>query len=72
MPRRCCCTCRRALDYPHSLEAKCRLGVELGLLPWGSTSDDEGVMDAFLAEHLVLDLEDGPGRCGPAPDRRQP
>jgi hypothetical protein len=44
-------------DYPHSLEAKCHLGVDLGLLPWGSIADDDGVMDAFLAEHLVLDLD---------------
>jgi ribonucleotide reductase alpha subunit len=48
------------VDYPHSTEAKCRLGVELGLLPWGSTTDDEGVMDAFLADHLVLDLDTVP------------
>jgi adenosylcobalamin-dependent ribonucleoside-triphosphate reductase len=43
-------------DYPHSTEAKCRLGVELGLLPWGTTTDSEGVIDAFLAGHLVRDL----------------
>jgi hypothetical protein len=47
-------------DYPHSTEAKCRLGVDLGLLPWGTTTDEAGVMDAFLAEHLVLDLESVP------------
>jgi hypothetical protein len=47
-------------DYPHSLEAKCRLGVDLGLLPWGTATDDDGVMDAFLAEHLVLDLDTVP------------
>jgi hypothetical protein len=43
-------------DYPHSEDAQCRLGVDLGLLPWGSTSDPAGVVTAFLADHLVRDL----------------
>jgi hypothetical protein len=43
-------------DYPRSLEARCRLGVELGLLPWGASTDEDGVMPAFLADHLVSDL----------------
>src|SRR3954452_7278528 len=42
-------------DYPHSDEALCRLGVDLGLLPWGATSGAESVRD-FLSEHLVPDL----------------
>ncbi len=47
-------------DYPHSDEAKCRLGVELGLLPWGAATDEAGIVDAFLAEHLVRDLDSVP------------
>jgi ribonucleoside-triphosphate reductase (formate) len=43
-------------DYPHSSEALCRLGVDLGLLPWDATTDDTGVVEAFLADHLVRDL----------------
>jgi ribonucleoside-triphosphate reductase (formate) len=43
-------------DYPHSREALCRLGVDLGLLPWGTTTDGAGVVEAFLATHLVRDL----------------
>ncbi|HEY0181415.1 MAG TPA: recombinase [Rhodopila sp.] len=43
-------------DYPHSQEALVRLGVDLNLLPWGSTTDDAGVVTAFLADHLVHDL----------------
>ncbi len=43
-------------DYPHDPEALCRLGVDLGLLPWGATSDPANVVSAFLADHLVADL----------------
>jgi adenosylcobalamin-dependent ribonucleoside-triphosphate reductase len=43
-------------DYPHSQEALARLGVDLGLLQFGATTDDAGVMTAFLAQHLVRDL----------------
>jgi ribonucleoside-triphosphate reductase (formate) len=43
-------------DYPHSPGALCQLGVDLGLLPWGTTTDDAGVVSAFLAQHLVRDL----------------
>jgi hypothetical protein len=43
-------------DYPHSPEALCSLGVDLGLLPWGATSDQSGVVQAFLDRHLVRDL----------------
>jgi hypothetical protein len=43
-------------DYPHSTEALCRLGVDLGLLPWGASTDEAGVVETFLAEHLVRDL----------------
>jgi hypothetical protein len=43
-------------DYPHGMDALCGLGVDLGLLPWGSTTDDAGVVAAFLADHLVRDL----------------
>src|SRR5271166_6589753 len=44
-------------DYPHGTAALCRLGVDLGLLPWGASSDDAGIVQAFLAEHLVRDLD---------------
>jgi hypothetical protein len=43
-------------DYPHSQEALARLGVDLGLLPWGSTTDQDGVVQAFLDQHLAADL----------------
>jgi ribonucleoside-triphosphate reductase (formate) len=43
-------------DYPHSQDAICRLGVDLGLLPWGTSTDADGVVTAFLANHLVSDL----------------
>jgi hypothetical protein len=43
-------------DYPHSQDALARLGVDLGLLPWGATTDDGGVVEAFLGGHLVRDL----------------
>jgi ribonucleoside-triphosphate reductase (formate) len=43
-------------DYPHSQEALCRLGVDLGLVPWGTTTDPSGIVGAFLASHLVRDL----------------
>jgi ribonucleoside-triphosphate reductase (formate) len=43
-------------DYPHSQEALCSLGVDLGLLPWGVTSDPAGLVRAFLHNHLVADL----------------
>ncbi len=43
-------------DYPHSQDALCSLGVDLGLLPWGTTSDATGMTEAFLATHLVRDL----------------
>ena len=38
-------------DYPHDDEALCRLGVDLGLLPWGATpaSADLARSRAFLA-----------------------
>src|SRR3978361_1188402 len=42
-------------DYPHSDEALCRLGVDLGLLPWGATTG-ASVVQAFLTDHLVADL----------------
>src|SRR5271166_5959061 len=48
-------------DYPHGAAALCRLGVDLGLLPWGSSTDDAGIVEAFLAEHLVRDLDTVPG-----------
>jgi len=43
-------------DYPRTPDAVCRFGVDLGLLPWGATTDEGGVVAAFLAEHLVSDL----------------
>jgi hypothetical protein len=43
-------------DYPHSQEALAQLGIDLGLLPWGATADDGGVVAAFLIEHLVPNL----------------
>jgi len=43
-------------DYPHDPAALCRLGIDLGLLPWGATTDSAGVVEAFLANYLVQDL----------------
>jgi hypothetical protein len=43
-------------DYPHSQDALARLGVDLGLLPWGATTDEAAVVMTFLAQHLVQDL----------------
>lgn len=47
-------------DYPRDDEALCRLGIELGLLPWGATADDSGAVEAFLVQHLVRDLHSLP------------
>jgi ribonucleoside-triphosphate reductase (formate) len=44
-------------DYPHSNEALCHLGVDLGLLPWSATTDAADVVTAFLAEYLIRDLD---------------
>jgi hypothetical protein len=43
-------------DYPHTQDALCRLGVDLNLLPWGTTNDEAGIVEAFLSDHLVRDL----------------
>jgi hypothetical protein len=43
-------------DYPHSAEALQRLGIDLGLLPWGTAADPAGTVKSFLASHLVSDL----------------
>ena len=40
-------------DYPHSPEALCQVGVDLGLLPWGST--DPGPVREYLARELLAD-----------------
>ncbi len=42
-------------DYPHGSTARAHLGVDLGLLPWGTATDDSGVVAAFLATELVSD-----------------
>jgi hypothetical protein len=47
-------------DYPHDVAALCRLGIDLGLLPWGATTDSAGVVEAFLARYLVHDLHSLP------------
>ncbi|MFL5255762.1 MAG: recombinase [Rhodopila sp.] len=47
-------------NFPHSNEALCRLGIDLGLLPWGASSDNVDAVRAFLAEHLVYDLDTVP------------
>ena len=47
-------------DYPHSRDALCQLGADLGLLPWGATTDDTGVVEAFLGDYLVSDLSTVP------------
>ncbi|MDR3529091.1 MAG: recombinase [Rhodopila sp.] len=49
-------------DYPHSPEALCRFGVELGLLPWGATAADADLsaVKAFIADQLVADLGAAP------------
>ena len=39
-------------DYPHSDEALCQLGVDLGLLAWDAT-DGADMVRAFLADHLL-------------------
>lgn len=46
-------------DYPHSDEALCQLGVDLGLLAWGAT-DGAGIVRTFLADHLLRDLNQLP------------
>src|SRR3954469_25170929 len=47
-------------DFPHSNEALCRLGVDLGLLPWGASPDNVDAVRTFLADHLVYDLDTVP------------
>ena len=42
-------------DYPHSDDALCQLGADLGLLAWGAAEGADTVR-AFLADHLVHDL----------------
>lgn len=46
-------------DYPHSAEALCRLGVDLGLLPWGAAPEDADPVRDFLAAHLVTEFPAG-------------
>jgi len=43
-------------DYPHSAAARCQLGVDLGVLPYGTTSDENGIMKKFMATNFVQDL----------------
>ena len=43
-------------DYPHSPGALLRLGIDLGLLPWGSTADQAGSVKSFLSENMVSDM----------------
>lgn len=47
-------------DYPHSVEAQCRLGVELGLLPHDTIEDPDGIMRRYLDANLVSDLSNIP------------
>ena len=42
-------------DYPHSDDALCQLGMDLGLLA-GGAADGADTVRAFLADHLVRDL----------------
>jgi adenosylcobalamin-dependent ribonucleoside-triphosphate reductase len=49
-------------DYPHSAEALCRFGIDLGLLPWGTTPDsaDLAIVETFIAHELVHDPATAP------------
>ena len=48
-------------DYPHSPEALCRVGVDLGLLPWGATAaTDLAPVEKFLARELLADPATAP------------
>ena len=40
-------------DYPHSVKAKCKLGVDLGVIPYGTTDDSTGIMTTYIAENLA-------------------
>lgn len=43
-------------DYPHSESQRCRLGTELGLLPYGTTSDPSGIMRKYITENILSHL----------------
>ena len=49
-------------DYPHSREALCRVGVDLGLLPWGAdaATADLAPVEEYLARELLADPAAGP------------
>ena len=47
-------------DYPHTLSEQCKLGIELGLFPYGTTTDPDGIMRKYLTENLVSDLSSIP------------
>jgi hypothetical protein len=44
-------------DYPHTEAQKCHLGVMLNLLPFCTSSDPTGIVDAFIAKNFVQDLD---------------
>ena len=47
-------------DYPHSIEAQCRLGVSLGLLPYNTKEDPTGIMRKYIKENFLSDLSEAP------------
>lgn len=46
-------------DYPHTPAALVRIGIDMGLLPWGATEGAETVK-TFLADGMIDDLSDLP------------
>ncbi len=49
-------------DYPHDAPALVQLGVEMGILPWGSdpAMADVAKVRAFLLENMLVDPADAP------------
>ncbi len=49
-------------DYPHAPDALCRFGIEMNLLPWGTTSAtaDLAAVRAFLLDALIADPTEAP------------
>jgi hypothetical protein len=47
-------------DYPHDVKSQCQLGVDLGILPYGTTTDPTGIMRQYIANNFVSDLSSIP------------
>ena len=44
-------------DYPHSIAAQCHLGIEMGVLAHGTTTDPDGIMRQWIADNFIADID---------------